>query len=761
MSDAIKISARRLAEYVHRSGSIDAGIGSAAAMLEGTKIHQAIQQTYTEQDHKELHLAKELEAEGAVFQLEGRCDGLLLRDNRFIIDEIKSTARLLEEIEEPSAVHVAQAAVYAWIVCEDKELEEIDIQVTYVQTITKEEKRFLKNWTIDSLRAKVREMVRCYAPFAKLMKELRLKRNESIQSLAFPYEEFRTGQRRFAGAVYQTISEKGKLFAQAPTGIGKTISTLFPAIKSIGEGNANQAVYSTAKTITRKTAEEAFSLMQEKGLKMSAVTLTAKDKICFQEKTICQKEYCEFADGHFDRINEAVLDIMRNELSMTRTVIEQYAFKHRVCPFEFSMDLSYITDVMIGDYNYVFDPRVARKRLAGEQKRSTVLLVDEAHNLVDRAREMYSASIQKSTFLALSKSASATPALKKAAKGVNRACLDLKKQCGEERYRIFDDAPDEWKLALLTFYEAAEERVHSGETDQEVIDLYFAAQRMLHVMESMDERFYFLVEKKGSDVGVKIVCMDPSLFIKETTKTYRAGVFFSATLAPISYVRQMLGGAPEDYGIAIPSPFKKEQIDVRTYSISTKYRDRERTLDSILNAIEQGVKDAKGNFIAFFPSYSYMEAAVDRFSEQMDLSGYDLMVQSKIMTEEEREAFLLSFKEKQNIIAFAVMGGIFSEGVDLPGDQLAGAAIVGVGLPQLNPERDQMKKYFQEQGKNGYHFAYVYPGINKVLQAGGRLIRTEEDQGILLLIDDRFQSRLYQELLPEEWRINENTQTPG
>ncbi|KIL52810.1 helicase C-terminal domain-containing protein [Jeotgalibacillus campisalis] len=753
MAEVTRISARRLAEYVHRSGSIDARIGSSTAMIEGTRNHQAVQKKYKEQDQKEVSLEGKIELDGQTYQLEGRCDGLLLLEEKPVIDEIKSTSRLLHTISEPSAVHLAQGMVYAWMVTEKEGLDEIGIQVTYVQNVTKEEKRFLQHYSAFFLKEQVEQMVRVYAPFAELINDLQEKRNESIQELSFPYSHFREGQRKFAGAVYQTISEKGKLFAQAPTGIGKTISTLFPAIKTIGEGKANQLIYSTAKTITRAAAEEALADMHEKGLKLSAVSLTAKDKICFKEKTICQKEYCEFADGHFDRINEAVLDMLGNEYMINRSVVERYALKHRVCPFEFSMDLSYLTDAMIGDYNYVFDPRVARKRLMGEQKRSTVLLVDEAHNLVDRAREMYSAMIQKSTFLALSKM-DGSPSVKKAAKKINKTCLDLKKLCGEQNFHILKESPREWTEDLLAFYEAAEERIQEGETEKDTIDLYFAAQRMLHVIESMDERFYFLIEKKGSNIWIKIVCMDPSLFVKESTKSYRGTVFFSATFAPAQYVKSMLGGDENDYGLAIPSPFKKEQIEVRTYAISTKYRDRERTLDSILGALHKGFEDAEGNFIAYFPSYQYMEMAVERFSSLFNHNEADLLVQSKMMDEQQREQFLAAFAGEKRVLAFAVMGGVFSEGVDLPGDQLKGVAVIGAGIPQINPERNQMKNFFQSQDLNGYHYAYVYPGINKVLQAGGRLIRTEEDEGILLLIDDRFQSPLYQELLPLEWRIS-------
>ncbi|WP_227394602.1 helicase C-terminal domain-containing protein [Jeotgalibacillus aurantiacus] len=750
--ETVSLSARRLAEYVYRGGSIDATIGSANAMMEGTRIHQAVQKTYEDGDEKEKFLSRSLERDGIQFVLEGRCDGLLFRGDQVIVDEIKSTSRSLDDIESPVPVHEAQAMVYAWIIAEEHELEEIRIQMTYVQSSSREEKRFMNAYQKSFLFEQVENMVAIYEPFALLMHNRRKKRDDSIAALTFPFGEFRPGQRQLAGTVYRTIEEKGKLFAQAPTGIGKTISTLFPAVKAAGEGKVNQIVYATAKTTTRTTAEEAFRLMKNSGLEMSAVSMTAKDKICFKEKTICQKEYCEFADGHFDRINGAVMDILENEDLMTRDVIEQYAMKHRVCPFEFSMDLSYVTDAMIGDYNYVFDPRVSRKRMAGEQKRSSVLLVDEAHNLPDRASAMYSAALMKAPFLALSRVESAGKTLRDAAKRVNKAFLAIKKEL-ESTYVMTDTCPEEWLEAVREFYEEAERAVHSGIREDGVLELYFAVRQLIAVTEQMDERFYIYIQKQRNDVMLKIVCMDPSDFIAGSAKGYRASVFFSATLSPVSYMRTMLGGVPEDYGLVLPSPFSKEQIDVRLLPVSTKYRDREVTVTEISAALTEAIRQHKGNFLIFFPSYQYMEMGYDEFMLEDEWEDLHVLKQSSRMTEEERDEFLAAFRHSdRQTVGFAVMGGVFSEGVDLPGDQLTGVAVVGVGLPQMNPERDELKKYFQARGLNGYQYAYVFPGMNKVQQAGGRLIRTESDSGVLLLIDDRYLTPQYQKLLPEEWK---------
>ncbi|MFB1081965.1 helicase C-terminal domain-containing protein [Jeotgalibacillus sp. JSM ZJ347] len=747
--ESVTLSARRLAEYVHRSGSIDAAIGSVNAMMEGTRIHQAIQKTYGEEDEKEKFLSRALDLDGKTFILEGRCDGFLKRESGYVVDEIKSTSRQLEDIESPAEVHKAQAFVYAWILTEELNLTEIRVQVTYVQSSTREEMRFIETHTAAFLKEKVIEMVKIYEPFALLMQSLRKDRQDSIETFSFPFESFRPGQRELAGSVYKTINEKAKLFAQAPTGIGKTISTLFPAVKAAGEEKINQIVYTTAKTTTRIAAEEAFGLMHSRGLKMSAVSMTAKDKICFKEKTICQKEYCEFADGHFERINGAMMDILEHETLMTRTVIEQYAMKHRVCPFEFSMDLSYVTDAMIGDYNYIFDPRVSRKRMAGEQKSRSVLLVDEAHNLPDRASSMYSASLTKAPFLQLSRN-DQYPALKQAAKRVNKTFLEMKKEL-QDSFAIVDSLPEEWLEAVQAFFTEAERLVQSGVRDEQVIDQYFAVRQLTAAAEQVDERFYIYIQKMRNDVLVKIVCMDPSAFIQGSAKGYRASIFFSATMQPVSYIRTMLGGEQEDFQLDLPSPFSKDQIEVKTVAVSTKYKDREATIRRITDELRNAIEHHSGNFMIFFPSYAYMKMAYEFFEEE-GIEGVELIMQSFGMDETERDLFLASFKNGRRVAAFAVLGGVFSEGVDLPGEQLTGVAIVGVGLPQINPERDQLKKYFQEKGLNGYQYAYVFPGMNKVLQAGGRLIRTEKDSGILLLIDDRYLTVQYRTLLPDEWK---------
>ncbi|MDR7001079.1 hypothetical protein J2Y67_003551 [Neobacillus niacini] len=404
MSNEVQISVRSLVEYVFSSGSIDNRFRSQSTLLDGSRIHQKIQKTYQECDQKEVYLSAEIPFDLFIFKVDGRCDGLLFRDDEVLIDEIKSSKHPLEHIEgDGYPVHWAQAKMYAYIYAKDHGLQEIFVQLTYVHVETEAKRFFKKKYTFLDLETFVQEVVKGYAPYAKLHHDHLNQRNQTSRELPFPFETYREGQRKLAGAVYKTISEGKTLFVNAPTGIGKTISTLFPAIKAMGEGHLAKVFYLTAKTTTKTTAEEAIERMRTCGACLKSVTITAKDKVCFKDETNCQKDYCEFAGGYYDRINDAVLDILTNEKSLTREVIEAYARKYTVCPFEFSLDLTYAVDVVICDYNYIFDPRVSLKRLFEEQKKSTALLIDEAHNLVDRGREMFSSAINKESFLSLRK----------------------------------------------------------------------------------------------------------------------------------------------------------------------------------------------------------------------------------------------------------------------------------------------------------------------------------------------------------------------
>ncbi|WP_048824980.1 ATP-dependent DNA helicase [Bacillus sp. B-jedd] len=750
-----KISARLLAEYVFRSGSIEFGFRTAASMTEGTKAHQFVQKQYNEGDQKEVPLRLKINAGEVDFFLEGRCDGLLQEGQVTIVDEIKSTSASLDQIEEQSyPVHWAQAKCYAYMICVLNELEMIDIRLTYIERNTYRTKFFTSTFSKPELAEFVTGMLEIYAPFAKMALRHDMHKLTSAKCLEFPYENFRPGQKKLAASVFRTIrDEGGNLFVNAPTGIGKTISTLFPAVKALGEGYIKSVFYLTARTTTRKAAEEALSHMANCGLHVSSVTLTAKEKICFNEQGGCSADTCDFAKGYYDRLNGAILDIKNNENQLGREVIEAYARKHTLCPFEFSLDLAYLADIVICDYNYIYDPRVSLKRLLDEKKKNAVLLVDEAHNLPDRAREMFSASINKRAFLELKRASKrAKTGLSKSASEVNKFFITTKKQAAGQQEYIFQDFPEKLTDVLKDFIEQAEADLLSSQgASEELIETYYATQNFLRAANLFDERFLLYVYFENGDMFIKIFCLDPADLIKKAGKGYRAKVFFSATLVPHEYFTEMLGDDGEGEYVSIPSPFQSEQIDLFISPTSTRYRDRESAYSRIADTLNELIEERPGNYFCFFPSYVFMERVFEMFRPAENV---EVIVQNRQMSEEERESFLANFQTGRNrsLVGFAVMGGIFSEGVDLPGERLNGVAITGVGLPQLSFEREVLKRYYTSVGKRGYDYAYTFPGMIKVLQAGGRLIRSENDTGTILLIDDRFLQTNYLALFPEEWK---------
>ncbi|SEB19097.1 helicase C-terminal domain-containing protein [Paenibacillus sp. 276b] len=765
MTTAIRISVRPLVEYVYRSGSIRPGFRSNASMQEGTRIHQRVQKDYTEEDLKEVVLEVELQHGDLTYVVEGRCDGLIRLDGQLTVDEIKSTAGNLDDLGDGAPVHWAQAMMYAYMYAVQHDEPRMQVQLTYVHTVNNEERRFRRMLERQELEQFAAELVAGYAPYAEMIVAYEEKRDISVRELPFPFRKYREGQRKLAGAVYKTIREGQGLMAKAPTGIGKTMSVLFPTVKAIGEGEAKRLFYLTARTTTRVAAEEAFARMQAEGLKMHVISLTAKDKICFKEEEACDTGQCGMCEGYYDRINGAVLDMLEHETLMTRPVIEQYARKHRVCPFEFSLDAAYAADAVICDYNYIFDPRISLKRMLEEQKRKTVLLVDEAHNLVDRGRMMFSAELEKAVFLdvkrefqTLGSSVTAAKAIADRTGAIDKYLITLRKNGGDEGKLLQQEAPEELIELLEPFVMVAEQCLVEGgsgnaETDELLLAAYFTAQNFLRIAKLYDERFITYAECVRSEVRVKLFCLDPSVLLRQTAKGFRSTIHFSATLSPLGYYRDMLGAEEEDYTLRIASPFQREQLDVRLLPLSIRYRDRERSRQPIANMLRQLVAEwPHSNLLVFFPSYPYMREVHATYMEQPGEA--EVVMQEQGMSEEEREAFLSAFQPhpERTRLVFAVMGGVFSEGVDLPGDRLNGVVVVGAGLPQIGLENNVLRDYYSRTGRNGFNYAYVFPGMNKVLQAGGRLIRTEEDKGVLVLVDDRFTEEPYRSLLPEEWQ---------
>ncbi|WAG69799.1 ATP-dependent DNA helicase [Clostridium sp. CF011] len=761
----IKISVRNLVEFVLRAGDLDMRFMGSSRAVEGTKAHQKIQsenkEKYSvllgEEYRAEVSLKHSILYNGASIIIEGRADGILIKNNKVTIDEIKTVAKDIELIKEDyNSLHWAQAKCYAYIYGIQNNLGLINVQLTYYEIDTQKTKQFIKAFSIEKLQEFFDEIISSYFVWANIASEWNKERDSTIKELLFPFENYRDGQRELAVCVYKTVVEKKKMFVQAPTGIGKTISTLFPVVKAMGEGHTTKIFYLTAKTITRRVAEDAFDKMKSNGLKFKTITLTAKDKVCLSKGSACNPQQCKFAKGHFDRVNEALLDILKNENTFSREIIEIYSNKYNVCPFEFSLDLTVWADSVICDYNYVFDPRVYLKRFFTDNGGEYTFLVDEAHNLVDRAREMFSAQISKKLIMQLKKDIKGLDdQMYKVLNKLNALINSMKKMCNEDGYYKQNAEPvDVYNLLtrLTKILEKWLTKNEKSETYDSFLELYFNSLSFIRVAELYDDKYITYVESGLDDVVLKMFCLDPSKLLSEASKRGQSVIYFSATLLPLVYFKEILGGESKDYHLTLNSPFDKSKLRVMVAKdISTKYKYRENSYLKIVEYIYSVISAKNGNYMVFFPSYKYMEEVCNSFTQKYP--HIKVSIQTNSMTEDAREEFLQNFSSSsdENILGFGVLGGIFSEGIDLKGDALIGVIIIGVGHPMICFEREIIKEYFNNKSNCGYEYSYMYPGMNKVLQAAGRVIRTEEDSGIALLIDDRFLNQRYRRLFPKEW----------
>ena len=756
----IRISVRSLVEFILREGDIDNRVSGSMekdAMLLGGKIHRKIQSRMGTNYTAEVPLKIQMPCDGFVLQIEGRADGVLKDDGKVLIDEIKGILRSLEHLEAPVPVHLAQAKCYAYIYAVQNSLKCIDVQMTYCQMETEEIRRFCQEFEFQELQTWFQDLVTQYEKWAKFEIEWRNVRNDSIRQIEFPFP-YREGQRDLVVSVYRTILRKKKLFIQAPTGVGKTMATVFPAVRAVGEGLGEKIFYLTAKTITRTVAEQAFSLLKEKGLLYKTITLTAKEKICFCEEAECNPDACPYAKGHFDRVNDAVFDLITHSGDWSREVLEEQAKKHMVCPFEMSLDVSNWADAVICDYNYAFDPQAHLKRFFSESGKGEYLfLIDEAHNLVERGREMYSASLYKEDLLEVRKLVKAEdPKLAKGLSECNQQFLELKREC--EHYQILKSV-SHIALKLMNVLSKLEdylEEYKDAEKKKRVLDFYFAVRSFLNIHDIMDENYVIFSEMmEDGRFQIKLFCVNPAVNLQNYLEQGNSTIFFSATLLPVHYYKKLLSVEKDDYAVYAHSSFPQENkfLFIGT-DVSTRYTRRgESTYQRFARYIAVMAEQKKGNYMAFFPSYRFLEEVHTCFLECVD-HEVDSICQVSYMDEEQREEFLEEFERERekSLVAFCVMGGIFSEGIDLTEDKLIGAVIAGTGLPQVCTEREILKQYFNAADMDGFDYAYLYPGMNKVLQSAGRVIRTESDRGVILLLDDRFRAMRYREVFPREWQ---------
>ena len=758
MKKTLKIAVRDLVAHVLRAGDLSFDFLSSARPVDAIRIHQKIQQSRPANYSAEVAVSHLVETELFRLTIGGRVDGIYRDSDDALIEEIKTTTRSLDYFENhENPIHWGQVKAYAYIYALDQDLGALDAQLTYYQVDTGEIRNFKKHFRLTDLEAFFQDLVSNYLQWATTIFHWEVLRDESSRKIEFPFGDYRPGQREMAVGVYRTIKNNGQQLIQAATGIGKTMAAIFPAVKAIGEGLTTKIFYLTARTTGRFAVEYALEELRNAGLKLKSLTITAKDKTCFNPDRACNPEECEFARGHFDRIDGALGDMFGRD-AFTRSAVEQVARDHQVCPFEFALELALWADCIICDYNYAFDPRVYLRRFFLEENGEYTFLIDEAHNLVDRSREMFSAEIHKQPLLDVRRTIRQDlPHIYKSLGKINSWMIKARKKCEESAAAHHEKEPPEDLFPLLRGFLRITERWLSRNLKtpfrEELLDLFFAISGFIRVAEQYDDSYVTCYEKIKKDVKLKLFCLDPANQLGNALTRCQAAVFFSATMTPMNYFKNILGCDAAAAGLILPSPFPVENLKLFIYDrISTLYRQRDNTKEQVAQVIRSLVSQKTGNYLIFFPSYEYMMMVFDAF--QAECPDGEVIIQAPGMSENEREEFLNRFgrENHQSLIGFAVMGGIFGEGIDLVGDRLSGAVVVGVGLPGISLEKELIREYFAVHHNTGFEYAYQYPGINRVFQAAGRVIRTEIDRGVVLLIDQRYGTHRYRSLLPAEWR---------
>lgn len=862
-------SVRTLVEYILRTGDIDSsfssGVRANLRALEGTRLHKKLQKSEGSGYMAEVPMEKTFAIKdkdgqtAACLTVEGRADGLFRTDwqgqTLWAVDEIKSTDLKLEDVrKERNELHWAQAYFYACFLAQEKDLDKVLVRLSYVQTETEEVTRLYECQSRSQLEAFVQKVVDSYSRWILWSAAWQKQRDQSLSGLTFPFDSFRPGQRQMAALVYSTIKDGKKIFLEAPTGIGKTMSALFPALKAMGEGRTEKIFYLTAKNVTAEAVLKADQLLRTKShMQLAAIRITAKDRICFQTQKgrprRCNPVDCPYAKGHYDRVNDACLWALDHEKQFSKQTIETVAEKFKVCPYELSLDIAVWCDLLICDYNYAFDPSTSLKRFFASGKQPFTLLIDEAHNLVDRARDMFTADISKKDFLTMRRKCKKGTPLYKALGRVNDLFLECKKSMPEGTDYLKADlsslegvlpdadevmtaetttaAPaavtvdtvtvdedgiehipagtegkmqdnlaspfldpvfmagieakeDPWHLDL-SWYRALNQTAdlmgqyfaeHSGqmsleevkiEEEEESWQLYFRLLFFLRIWNQRSEGYEDYMQIKGGDMLLRFFCVDPSQVLKSAYKSVSSVIFFSATLEPIEYYQRLLG-ADDAKAVALDSPFDHERMKVMTASVPVTYRYRQTSIPAVSDLIAQTVRARDGHYMVFFSSFAYLGQVYKDFT--MRYPEFRTIKQEPGMSEDQRQDFLEHFQKEgslsemldpefepdRTLIGFCVLSGVFSEGIDLKGESLIGVIVVSVGLPQIGLERDLIKENIDRRYGNGFEYAYVYPGMGHVLQAAGRLIRTEEDKGVVLLIDQRFSQARYKKLFPRQWQ---------
>ncbi|MBO6565349.1 MAG: ATP-dependent DNA helicase [Pseudomonadales bacterium] len=744
-----------------RGGDINFRFSSRSSAMEGIRGHQQVQRSRGEHYVPEYPVALSVIEDGREMTISGRLDGIGYDKVRqlFVIDEIKTLRIAVSEI--PGSImdsYWHQVLLYAYMLLQELNTEtRIVVRLCFFHLDESSEETIERLVTRENVTQLFADTVHYYFNYLDRREAWLDARSKSLAGLSFPYGEFRKGQRDLSVAVFRALDDGGHLVLEAPTGLGKTMGTMYPAVRRLERQEVKRVMYLSAKTQTQQQAKAAVADLRGRGAALRSVVLTARDKVCFSPGEPCHPDHCQYAKGYYDKLPIAIDDILASDRDFTRERVEQLALQHELCPFELGLDLASQCDVIVADYNYVFDPVVYLRRFFEQGVKDSIVLIDEAHNLVDRGRQMFSAELDKEDFLGIARLMSeSSPAVARAAKSVNRSILNY---CKPNKLR-FDElghlTDSELPLGIIRsltrFVEVAEEELRMERSDlggrrETLLGVYFDALRFLRTSEWFDDTYIFLIHRVARKQRLHLYCVDPSIRLAEVFDRLAASVSFSATLRPSGFFREMMGIPESSKWYRLPSPFPEERLHVSVATfVDTSYRGRESSADELCTLIHDVISGKPGNYLIFFPSYQYLETIQDRFEQKYP--AIPLLVQARNMSDEERGDFLSRFDDASETCGFAVMGGAFSEGIDLKGDRLIGVVVVGVGLPQVGIERDLIRDHFPG---HGFEFAYQYPGMTRVLQTAGRLIRDAKDKGVLCLVDRRYEEDRYLDILPAYW----------
>jgi len=751
-----KISVGDMVSFLYATGDLSSETFQNVSLLDGTRAHQYVQSQYGSSDQAEVPIQLSYLDNSHEIIISGRIDGLLVIDSYTTIQEIKSSRyNIFDEAFTVKLEHLSQLKMYAYMYMKNQGLTEIDGRVTYIELSDYKQRHMEYIFKIEDLEVFFLDSISKYLIWLDILNDHYQLKMVSLNEMVFPFETYRRGQREMMKAVYQTMLDQDILYAIAPTGIGKTMASLFASLKTLNDPT-QKIFYLTAKTVGKQIALDTMDMLHEGTLETKTLELTSKDAICFLEKRECDPEKCIYAKGFFDRLQEATKDIFQNEKLMRRSVVERYAQKHQVCPFEFSLYVSYFVDVIICDYNYVFDPRTHLIRYFDEPGYKPLVLIDEAHNLISRSRDMYSATVVKSDFIKLRRLGSKLrPTIRTGVKHVLDIFDSFEADLTDHSFISSKSLNNDFYEALKYLMKKVENALKENPKypkKADVLEGYLSILGFTKIYEYYNDSYLTNIEKLEDDISVTIQCLDASKFILDTVenKTY-GSVFFSATLYPIEYYQELLT-QNEGETLKIQSPFDHQRLKLIIMDqISTRYQDRLGSIEGVVETIVSVVNSKKGNYIVFFPSYQYLNQVLEQLPENLDA---DILIQKRDMEHMLRDLMIEKFKKtiERSQLAFFVMGGMFAEGIDYVGDMLNGVIVVGVGLPMINETNNQLKTYYQEHFNKGFLYAYQYPGMNKVIQAVGRVIRTTSDYGVAILIDDRFSHLSYKKLFPPEWK---------